>query len=490
MNNLFILLSSLLILSSEFCLAQEFRSYQELRATPGQVLPAFDNKSDPSNQDNPVWAKGTANDDLIRQMDYAWKKPKLKEKFDMIRPYETAVYSEGTGSRGGGSGVLVPASASVTEVKLLDVFRSENLQLYSNFFPIDAELRKFEDSHTAEEATKLIFEEVLGRISKVAPNLGAKIQKLYKEELPFQNWIPIFSDLPLIEDEVKHPLEKNQNKVQVAFRRLRNILYNPRAYAAMRPVSRAALRLHEYVYALSGSEDSVRTQRTVSLFFSSDFLKIADDTMKLTLLFNELELLAISRKSIAGSLPPGAYLTIQKLTENCGMSTAIEATPTSPSVVLTAAVNGRTHTVTLSRSEAMIVLSSIAWSKSFLGKRFPLFRYPGQRTMPDILCFNSTFTKIIQTQSSLALDEEVRKATEAAATAEVIYYMALGKLAEAEADPKQTNQIRIHQLQNNALEAQHSYLSKELDLKTKSITSLEKVLFPQLLGEYVIDISY
>ena len=489
-SNALLLFLFLSVLMSELSNAQEFQSYKELRSAITERSHPLLNETATKEADA-LWAKGTEKDKLIKdQLNRNWKEPELKQKLEMTRPFNSKSFSEGTGSRGGGSGVLIKGSGSMNEVQILDVFRSENRAQYDQFFPIDRELRQIEMSNSAEKATQLIFENVLSRIANVAPNFGSKIQQLYSGELSFEKWVPVFNDLPLIEDEIQFPLEKNQSKIQVAFRRTNIILYSSRAYAAMRPLSRAALWLHEYLYALSSSENSVRTQRAVSLFFSADFLVIANDVPKLTLLFNELDLLAISRKTIAGSLPPGASVVGKKRVENCGMMMSLEATKTSESVVVSIRLKGASgiRPITLSRAEASIVMSAIGWSVNFLTKAFPIFKYPGQRTLPNFICLNSDQTKIVQTQSALAIDDEMTKATQSTAFAEMEYYKAQGRLAEA----RETHAGKglIEELEIKTLEARQDFLREEKIFGTTLITPIDKLIYPKILGEYVIDINY
>lgn len=422
-----------------------------------------------------------------------WKKPEPVLDIKLMTPYQMKNFMEGTGTRGGGSGLLVKRSETFTEVQLLEIFRSEHLAEYNLFFPIDDELKKIEVGRPADEAAQLIFETVLKRISGVAPYLASKIETLYRDELPFKKWIPIYDDLPLVDDEVKYPLEKNTQKIQIASRRTQYVIYNTRAYAAMSPLNRAALWLHEYIYALSGLESSVKTQRAVSLFFSSDFLSISSDIPKLTQLFFELELLSISRRTISGSLSPGATLSGVKQDKYCSLLVSIKGTPGGPAVDVTVLIDGLEKTLSLDRSIAITVFNSILWSKKFLRTSFPLYKYPGHKIMPDRICFDSGFTKITQVQSSLAIDEDLSLATKNAALAEVEYYRAKSALIEAvEAkieNSKAIGKSAITELFEDIEGKRLQRFNTFLEVEARSITPAEKIFNPKILGEYSISIE-
>lgn len=433
-------------------------------------------------------------DDLIQKnLDKNWKRNPPKTKIDMIEPYKLENYAGGTGTRGGGSGFLVKVSEQVTEVKILEIFRSENLDQYNLYFPIDPDLRKIESSHSGEMVTQMIFEEVLQRISQVAPNLAAKIHHLYRVEMPFENWIPVFHDLPLVDDEVAYPLERNKSKIQIAYRRTQYIVYNLRAYAAMSPLNRAALWLHEYIYALSGDEKSVRTQRAVSLFFSSEFLSIASDIEKLTRLFYDLGLLAVSRKSIADSLPPGARLAKGKQIQNCGYLAAINGVPTSEKVELVIEINRELEKIQIHRSKAQVVLSALTWAKAFLEKAFPIYKFYGQKILADKICFSPMTGKITQLQSALAIDKDMAEATRNVALAEVELLKARSTLTELLerqlSHPAEVQSEAISEAITNLLAQQEKFLHEEKKFKMTAFTPIEKILHPKILGEHLIQID-
>lgn len=460
-------------MSSQLAQAVEFKSYQHLKSGL---------KPDVSSLNEAPSRKKL--DSLINEnLDQTWVKPEIITKIETIVPYQVRNYAYGTGTRGGGSGLIVTLPDGIHEVQLLEIHRSSNLKQYNLFFPIDTELRRLESGNAEFIATQAIFEKVLSRITQVAPNLGAKINNLYEVEFPFKNWIPVFDDLPEVRDEVEHPNEIIKNRVQIAYRRTNQIVYNSRAYAAMRPLSRAALWLHEYLYALSSLEESIKTQRAVSLFFSSEFLTIAADELKLTRLFHELGLLGISRRSIKGSLPPGARFTDRKQIENCGLLAGLNLSINDTQVTINL-FNGLKKLITLNKEQATIVLSSLLWSKVFLQTGFPIYKYPGQKIMADRFCLDSDLAKITQTQSAIAIDEDMRAATNKVAVAEVGYFKAKSEFVEAL--EKGDSLLPIEEMRLKATELKRA----EATFAIQSITPFEKIIAPKILGEFNINIEY
>lgn len=211
----FIVAAGLLFsLSSSFSQADEVKSFEKLKSTSLvrslQELPTIEGIRD---------EKKNTNDLIHDNMDKKWLKPapvlEIKNQ-----PFRIENYLEGTGTRGGGSGLLVKKSETWTEVQLLDIFRSENLEQYNLFFPVDKTFRRLENADKdANTAARAVFSSVLQRLSQVAPNLASKILALHEGELSFEKWVPLYSDLPLIDDETPHPLEANKDKIQIAQRR-------------------------------------------------------------------------------------------------------------------------------------------------------------------------------------------------------------------------------------------------------------------------------
>jgi hypothetical protein len=430
-------------------------------------------------------------EESIHEMDKNWKKP---EPIYEVKPspFRLEQFSEGTGTRGGGSGVLVRKSDSLIEVKLLEIYRSENLELYNQFFPVDPQLWAMEKQGSSDQAAKAIFDTVLARVRQVSPKLGQKIYEIYAGDLSLDKWVPIYHDLPMVEDEVVHPLEKNNQKVQIATRRTQSIMYNTRAYSAMSPLNRAALWMHEYIYALSGNELSLKTQRAVSLFFSSEFLKISEDEVRIANLFYEMDLLGLAR-SVDRSLPAGSKIASVKQEKKCypvlGLKTDIDKRVMNFFIE----VDGARHSMPLKvdAPETKVIVNVLFWAKIHLKTDYPLYKYPAQKIMPDKICFNLFSTRVTQMQMSVAIDEELAESVKAEARAEVelekaksVYY----RLRDS--DPKSFSE-RIREL-NKIQSLTLDLFSNQSDRLAKSLTfaTPNKLINPKILGEYNIDLEY
>lgn len=478
----------LVLLAMQIAMAAEFQKFKKLNSAitlePKIKLEALTNENLTISDRNRL---------IHENIDKNWVKPPPKFELNTITPGELKNFQGGTGTRGGGSGLIVQTAADFSEVKLLEIYRSENLSRYSLFFQIDDELLRLDNANAADESTQIIFETVLSRISQVAPQLAGKIEHLYKIDLPFQKWIPVFQNLPTIDDEISHPLEENTDKIQIAYRRTNLIMYNTRAYVAMKPLSRAALWLHEYLYALSGLENSIKTQRAVSLFFSSDFLKIATDETRLTQLFFDLDLLGLSRKTLATSLPLGTKVTSQKQLDHCGQLASIKGSQNGDKFELAIAIQGQTIHHIMARTKASAILTSVFWAKIMLEKTYPLYKFYGQKIMPDKICFNSSRTRITQVQSSLAIDESMAQATQNVALAEVEVFKAKSVLTEL-FEKLHTNPDQVTVAGGNAAfaklkEVRAFFFTQQQDFESKQWTPIETVRNPKILAEYYIAID-
>jgi hypothetical protein len=483
-----VFLLSLIGFSSQMVQALPYQSYQRLsseneiliQSQTGTIVKDTINTANKQNT-----GIGSKPDTLINQnLDKSWQAPKPATELKTSRPFPVQHYAEGTGTRGGGSGLIVKKNEMFDEVILLEVFRSENLERYNLFFPIDPELRKLESEEQSEESARFIFETVLSRIQQVTPNLARRIKYLYENELPFKNWVPIYIDLPQIKDETQHPYETNTDRVQIAYRRTQHILYNSRAYAAMNDLNRAALWLHEYIYALSGLENSIKTQRAVSLFLSSDFLKIAQDKTKIGQLLFDLDLLSLSQSSLSINLPPKTRVAEKKQTENCGPIQNMKLDNSKSQFEIIALINGVKKNISISKADAAVIIFAYLMSKSQLQADFPIYKYYGQKILMDQLCLDPTLTKITQVQSALAIDEEMAEATRQSAVAEVEYFKAQSHIAiQMNLGKEQLNDLL------RASEKQLEFMKTKLRSDLTAITPLEKILNPKILGESIIEIE-
>lgn len=477
---IFILMS----LPLQVALAQSQGSYTRLHIDIMKSINASTHINLDADQDN-RFDSSNSKDRLIRDnLDKKWLAPSPPSGIKNVAPDSPKQFLEGTGTRGGGSGFVVKRNDGLEEVVLLDVFRSQNLGRYNLFFPLDSELQRMESAAGVDAAAEVIFATVLARIEKEAPHLGRKIRHLYEVELPFKNWIPLYVDLPQIEDETSHPMENNNERIQIAMRRTQHILYNTRAYAAMNALNRAALWLHEYIYVLSGTEKSVKTQRAVSLFFSSEFLKVAQDEAKFVQLIFDLDLLSQSQSSLAVHLPPKTRVTEEKQTANCGPMQEMKLTA-NLGMEIFANFYGSPRVISLSRADTAIFMIALLMNKNHLQGAFPIYKYYGQKILVDLICMNSNFSKVTQIQSRIAIDSELASVTRDMVHAEIEFYKAQSNLAlqTSKGDISTPESIKYINRQMELAKIRHLF-------EVKSITSFENTINPKILGESIIAIEF
>lgn len=123
--------------------------------------------------------------------------------------------AEGSGTRGGGSGILTDYLNRSSEVVLLDVYRSEYSDKFIRFYKPDSSLRK----HPVEQ---FIFNEILKRAHSKFPSLVAALKKA-SVNIPFSKWTASITDFPVIDDYIGDiELVSNghfkQSHVQIAYR--------------------------------------------------------------------------------------------------------------------------------------------------------------------------------------------------------------------------------------------------------------------------------
>lgn len=430
---------------------------------------------------------------LIGQhIDPKWPKPKPPLEMSLKRR-SPLIFAEGSRTRGGGSGLQLKSENGI-EVKLLEIYRSEKTETYPNFFQLDSKILELENQGPPEVAAKAIFGLVLSRIREVAPNLAHKIQALAEREMPFSQWTPILEGLPLIEDETPYPHETNKEKIQIASRRTDFILYSEQAYLAMSPVNRAALWLHEYLYALTGLEKSIFIQRAVSLFFSAEFFTLARaDLPRLTQLFFEFQVLGLSRPSIENSLPKGASLADSKQKNNCGRILSMSASEAKDRFHIKTEIDGKPYQTELNKNEATIFSNSLMWAKIFLGAKFPIYKYPAQRIDPDRVCFDRSLKKITQIQSSISRNKKLAELTRKVAEAEVAHcklrsetLKTLRSMKEGSLDPAKT----VGSMGIGLMESKSKLRRAALELDLQNLNIPEIISTSEILGEYNVDIRY
>jgi hypothetical protein len=306
-----------------------------------------------------------------------------------------ASHSEGTGTRGGGSGILKKKLDGKNEVKLLDIYRSEHRESFPLFFEIDKHLLKVNASKkNRDDIADEIFHIVVARTLKVMPALAKRIIEMAKT-IPFSSWTPSLTIFPLIDDFVgENHLNPDEEQVQVAYRKNLQIIYDEDLYGAMDGLNRAALYLHEYLYIISSTKESVAIQRLVSLLMSTKILE-NDFAKNASQMMFEFKLNAIASPTI--ELPPGVVLTNEPAGKNssCGYLVQIRANPGDKTIVMRLAMEsptekGKAQLIErrLTPKETLYFMNAAYSLKNQLSVKFPIFLYPAQNTMADVVCIN------------------------------------------------------------------------------------------------------
>ena len=229
--------------------------------------------------------------------------------------------AEGSGTRGGGSGILTDYSNRSSEVVLLDVYRSENSDKLTRFYKPDSFLRK----HPVEQ---FIFNEILKRAHSKFPSLVAALKNA-SVNIPFSKWTASITDFPVIDDYIGDiELVSNdyikQSHVQIAYRHLNQIIYNEYYYNLMDSFNKTALRLHEYIYMLSGQKNSIYTQILVSYLMSAE---LQTDESIPDKIFEIHTYLGFSRNSYFDVVLPENVVVTNDLSKSdklCGYVTKLE----------------------------------------------------------------------------------------------------------------------------------------------------------------------
>lgn len=313
------------------------------------------------------------------------------------------------------------------KVELLDIYRGRHLERYPLFFATDSELKKIASTKSPEQAEAEIFTIVMGRLQKSFPVLAQRVLST-AALLPFHQWVRSASSFPLVDDYVDlNDLQEGEQQVQIAYRRANQIIYNEDLYVAMDGLNRAALRLHEYLYAISSLKMSVKIQRLVSLIFSTwhDGLDLAKQGR---VLLSELKMETLAMANF--ELPSGAQVDQSGPgpDEICGVWQTMEFDKTSMGLKVTVALDphrrsltrsdfaglkstsfsdsrfSERRTVILNGNELKRFLLSFYYAKSFLEKKFPIFLYPAQSVPADIICLDAKGIRSLE--ASLEYDKD------------------------------------------------------------------------------------
>lgn len=358
------------------------------------------------------------------------------------------LYAEGSGTRGGGSGVLIPLGNNIFEVKLLDIYRSEKLDLFPLFFAPDPELLNLSataSTQNIESTANKIYEVVMGRIKEKFPSLEQSIRGAEKE-IPFKRWQSSVSEFPIIEDYIgKTHLREGEQQVQIAYRHTNQLVYNEKFYLLMDAFNRAALRLHEYIYASASTKVSVQVQRLVSLVMSSKF-KDPNFLDAAKLVLAEAHLAPLATKSL--NLPSGVAMTEDqpgsddlcglmkeiRLTKKKNLKIKFEFDPdhqqmTRQDLNLEQMIYFKTSDK-IETKEIKIkdeakrnqFLIALYFAKSELSKKYPLFLYPAQSVPIDFICINKHSEEISFFEMSVRYNKDKNDEDLKLAQAEAEYF--------------------------------------------------------------------
>jgi len=302
------------------------------------------------------------------------------------RKFKTGeILSEGTGTRGGGSGVAIKHPSGGLSVQLLDIYRSERLDQHPKFFEIDPEFKRISQDLPASEASEKIFALVMSRLKSKMPHLTKKIETAALA-MPFEKWTAAISKFPLLEDYIGTvSLQPNESHIQIAYRRNNQIIYNEDYLLAMDGLNRAALQLHEYIYAISSQDHSAKVQRFVSLAFSPQLFQLKTDT-ELEQMLMELNVLGLAMKT--PTMQDGAKVTSEPRgrNESCGQLLSANADIPTKTVKLYLQMENQKVAVDLDTQSMKTFLLSIYAAKAFLEAQFPSSLYPAQQMKQDVIC--------------------------------------------------------------------------------------------------------
>lgn len=191
---------------------------------------------------------------------------------------------EGTGTRGGGSGVAYVVDGEIKEVIFTDIYRSLKKEKSDQSYIIDPYFKQNEvDGISDPELLSEIFLlKVYERLAKHASteNLAENMLKVSKQ---LKEWtdIPESHSIPLTNDWGQ-PLELQDNEVmvQVIERDLSQLQRDLNLYNKMSALSRMAAKLHEPLYALHGGENSFDVQNLISVMISANFDSLSSNEIK------------------------------------------------------------------------------------------------------------------------------------------------------------------------------------------------------------------
>ena len=438
----------LIYLSLIFWLNYAFGMSPNFDILPGAITTAI--SANPTDKQKNQTKDST---NLIYKWESQFQKTTNPNSSDPIR------MANGSGTRGGGSGIARYQGEKIIDVILLDLYRKNQIdrkfysQLINKWSKFLCDNRCSENS--TELMSELILNETIDGIEKYFPILAKRL-KMVLPKVGKQTWTSTSVELPLLND-FGDPifLTENDHQVQIAYRRSTYVIYNQKYYVSMDSINRAALKLHELFYAISGFRESRAIQDVVAHFLSQNFQdKSVRATTKQLLINLDLEFLSVESLN----LPKGIELIKSKNykpNEVCGLLT--EMTLNKVSKTLQLQINAdltRPHithedfnvnslnqlsqynlnpinlfnkfNLELTNDELSNFILTIYRLKFYLTGQFPIFEFPLQSTPNDIICFNQNNNKIVSLSSTLLFKKKLN-AQELIASSKEVRYLSLFK---------------------------------------------------------------
>lgn len=456
------------------------------------LLPSFKNQNTPAEQ---------ATFDRIYNQGIRAKDP------EPVRPTGGPLFAEGSGTRGGGSGVISVAPDGTMTGELLDIYRSRHLDRFPKFHELDPSLVALARGLDPEKGSELVIADVLKRLNQHLPGLGAAILETSRQ-LPFSSWTAVTAPLPLIDDYIgRVELGATQTQVQIAYRRTDQIVYNVDRYRSLDGFNRAALKLHEWIYALSNATVSIAVQRIVSLIMSAD-LESAEKLKAERELFVIASLTPLLKTSplvegvaFTAHAEPRAgdicglvkEVAMDKAQDGKGPSATISIVydPAHPLLTLQdlSLENGFGAKLALSKpawikvkaAEFMRFIAAFSRIKAELSVTYPIYKYPAQRVVPDIVCVNASKRRMTSLESGLDWNPDKNEREMKAARSETAYLRAFNRpIATPEAFAKVGNlvtELMIYHAQTKSDEAMgllNLYSGKPLGRRSVEFTTKAK----------------
>ena len=371
---------------------------------------------------------------------------------------------EGSGTRGGGSGVaLTTSQGEIIKVLALDVYRSLNIRKFPTFFIPNPQFVKTKDNYSEEEWSEYLIDQILEKLKPLLPTLYESLSKA-REEFKPSTWTVTDQRLPLIDNFIGDEIDQNNfRQVQIAYRVHHRFVIDRYYYNKMDGFNRAAIKLHEFIYAISDLHESIIIQRMVSLILSP---QLDDDLESITnyrnhkiseedvgkakllqfILYVGLRHLSSPiKKQLPKNIIEGVFEP-RRLMHYCGPINDIEINrenkqtrvlfdfdtenehvdtlnflPISDRFLSRYQANKIGEVVLEDNEEIKTFFMALLYTKSSLQHEFPLYLYPGRSFPPSVICVNRWTGNVLSIDTIAVYDPEKNKRELNYAKSEVEY---------------------------------------------------------------------